>query len=55
MIAEGIERVEQLELLRSWGCQFGQGNYLCAATDQQTVEEILEGEWVPGQPLAVAN
>jgi diguanylate cyclase (GGDEF)-like protein len=55
VIAEGIETPEQLELLRSWGCEFGQGNYLCAATDREVVESILAGESIPGQPLKAAQ
>jgi diguanylate cyclase (GGDEF)-like protein len=54
VIAEGIEKVEQLELLRAWGCKFGQGNYLCAATDRETVEGLLAGDWIPGESLAGA-
>jgi diguanylate cyclase (GGDEF)-like protein len=41
VIAEGIETSEQLDLLRTWGCRLGQGNYLCAATDRETIESLL--------------
>ena len=42
MVAEGIETAEQLALLRSFGCEEGQGFYLghpIAATD---VAEVLQ-------------
>lgn len=31
VIAEGVENLQQLELLREQGCHAGQGNYLCPA------------------------
>jgi diguanylate cyclase (GGDEF)-like protein/PAS domain S-box-containing protein len=40
-IAEGIEHKGQLDALRSFGCQFGQGFYLAKPLTSREVDEVL--------------
>lgn len=43
VIAEGVETVEQLEFLRSIGCDICQGFYFAPALDASELEPMLEG------------
>lgn len=43
-IAEGIENAEQLEQLRSMGCDVGQGNYLSEPLTSSAAFEFLEAD-----------
>ncbi|MEX1104508.1 MAG: EAL domain-containing protein, partial [Dehalococcoidia bacterium] len=40
--AEGIETIYQLEQLRAAGCPAGQGHYFSPATDEKTVQKLLQ-------------
>ncbi|MEX2225231.1 MAG: EAL domain-containing protein [Dehalococcoidia bacterium] len=41
VVAEGIERLEQLTRLRSLDCEFGQGFYFATPADVGTMDELL--------------
>jgi diguanylate cyclase (GGDEF)-like protein/PAS domain S-box-containing protein len=41
VIAEGIETHEQLDLLKTLGCEFGQGYFLAKPLDQEKAVELL--------------
>jgi diguanylate cyclase (GGDEF)-like protein/PAS domain S-box-containing protein len=43
-IAEGIEDQGQLDALRSFGCQFGQGFYLAEPLTSREVDDVLSGD-----------
>jgi EAL domain-containing protein (putative c-di-GMP-specific phosphodiesterase class I) len=50
IVAEGIERVDQLGRLRELGCQFGQGYYFARPLDAYGIEALLaaeDGRWAP--------
>jgi diguanylate cyclase (GGDEF)-like protein/PAS domain S-box-containing protein len=49
-VAEGIEEAGQLEALRAFGCQFGQGFYLARPLPMAELSELLSNV-VPGIPL----
>ncbi len=53
VIAEGIERVEQLLLLRSSGCHLGQGHLLARPAGRRTAAEIVRRGYVdlPVEPI----
>ena len=42
VVAEGVEKIEQVELLQSLGCRLFQGNYFLPASDALTVTRFLE-------------
>jgi diguanylate cyclase len=42
MLAEGIESREQLEALRKFGCDLGQGHFLSPPVSQQDAQALLE-------------
>jgi len=46
VIAEGIEDPRQLALLRSIGCEYGQGYLFAKPTDTESLESII-AEWPP--------
>ena len=41
VVAEGVERSEQLELLRTLGCRIGQGPYLCKPLPPRELSAVL--------------
>ena len=46
MLAEGIERREQLEALRKYGCDLGQGHLFSAPVSPDKALALLEsGRW----------
>ena len=46
MLAEGIERREQLEALLTYGCEFGQGHFFSPPVASADAEQLLqEGHW----------
>jgi EAL domain-containing protein (putative c-di-GMP-specific phosphodiesterase class I) len=46
MLAEGIERREQLEALLKFGCDLGQGHLFSAPVSQEKAKALLEnGRW----------
>ncbi|HEX7356020.1 MAG TPA: EAL domain-containing protein, partial [Mycobacteriales bacterium] len=56
VIAEGIERVEQLVLLRSTGCTLGQGHLLSRPVGRRTAAELVRRGYVdlPIEPIFAA-
>ncbi len=56
IVAEGIERVEQLERLRQLRCDLGQGYYFAHPVDATTIEELITAgqpaAWVPAAKAA---
>jgi diguanylate cyclase (GGDEF)-like protein/PAS domain S-box-containing protein len=48
VIAEGIERPEQLRALRLLGCEYGQGELISGAIPESAARELLES-WHPGE------
>ncbi len=54
VIAEGVETLEQLELLRELGCDSGQGYYMSKPLAADGIEQLLRGQQVcPGLPARV--
>jgi EAL domain len=49
VVAEGIERAEQLELLRAMGCGLGQGYLVARPTTARGIEELAAAE-IGGRP-----
>jgi EAL domain len=47
VVAEGIERPEQLELLQEMGCGLGQGYLIAKPMDAHGIEALVGGGW-PG-------
>jgi EAL domain-containing protein (putative c-di-GMP-specific phosphodiesterase class I) len=45
LVAEGVEDVEQLAILRSFGCHYYQGYYASPAVQQEAFEKILTEDW----------
>jgi diguanylate cyclase (GGDEF)-like protein/PAS domain S-box-containing protein len=46
MLAEGIERKDQLDALLKFGCDLGQGHFLSSPVPQEKAQELLEtGRW----------
>ena len=54
VVAEGIERPEQLDLLREMGCGLGQGYLIAGPMDARGVEALIVGGW-PGVPVAAGR
>ncbi len=53
VIAEGVETLEQMELLRELGCDSGQGYYISRPLVAEGIEQLLRGQLVrPGLPVA---
>lgn len=54
-VAEGIENVEQLEMLKDLGCEYGQGYYIERPVTYEKLDEILSSGLDPdklsGQPF----
>ena len=48
VVAEGIEHPEQLALLRSIGCEFGQGYLFAPPMDGDDIEPAIVG-WEAGR------
>ncbi len=40
--AEGVERQEQADLLRAWGCAYAQGHHFASARSADELVEWLE-------------
>jgi len=47
VVAEGVETPEQLELLKSLGCQFGQGYFFSKPLDSQAAEAFICESYSP--------
>jgi EAL domain-containing protein (putative c-di-GMP-specific phosphodiesterase class I) len=46
MLAEGIERKEQLEALLNYGCDLGQGHLFSAPVSKEMTQVLLQnGRW----------
>lgn len=43
-VAEGVETVEQLDNLKRFGCNYGQGYLLSRPINRQGIEKLLEGQ-----------
>ena len=52
VIAEGIERVDELRRLHALGCEYGQGELIAAAGSEPEVRSMLE-RWDPANALAL--
>jgi diguanylate cyclase (GGDEF)-like protein/PAS domain S-box-containing protein len=53
VLAEGVETIEQLELLRAEGCDQAQGYYFSSPVSASEFEELLrQGRILPGLPKA---
>jgi diguanylate cyclase (GGDEF)-like protein len=51
VIAEGVETVDQLRLLRSMGCGLVQGNLMSKAIDESSLQPILVSGQLPNWPF----
>lgn len=51
-VAEGIEKSQQLDSLRSLGCELGQGYYFAKPLDAGQLESFLDSEVVAGRSRA---
>jgi diguanylate cyclase (GGDEF)-like protein/PAS domain S-box-containing protein len=52
VIAEGVERRRQLELLEAWGCTEVQGYYFARPMAPEQITELLRGQAIPGSAAA---
>jgi PAS domain S-box-containing protein len=52
VVAEGIERREQADLLRSMGCRYGQGFWFSRPVELERLRELLAGWKLPCSPAA---
>ncbi len=52
VIAEGIETLAQLELLRDLGCEFGQGYYMSRPLPAEGISRLLQDQSTPPEPQA---
>lgn len=50
-LAEGIETIEQLNLLRQYQCEYGQGNYFAKPMPAEEFFELLKREHVLQAPI----
>src|SRR5205823_3591356 len=50
VVAEGIETLEQLELLKQLGCQYGQGFWFSRAVGLEDLRALLDG-WTAPLPM----
>jgi len=46
-VAEGVETRDQLDLLKSLGCQFGQGYFFSKPLDHQAAEAFICDSYSP--------
>ena len=42
IVAEGIEELEQMDVLRELGCQYGQGYYMAKPASADEIMELIE-------------
>ena len=59
-VAEGIEKEDQLQRLREWGCAFGQGFYYSPPLPAPDMEDVLRvarsgGPWESGRALTATG
>ena len=45
IVAEGVEQVEQFELLRDFGCNYFQGYYFSRPVDVASFEQLVSNSW----------
>lgn len=50
VVAEGIETIEQLTMLRNLNCKFGQGFYFSRAVDSGQAEQMLKARYFYNNP-----
>jgi EAL domain-containing protein (putative c-di-GMP-specific phosphodiesterase class I) len=55
LVAEGVERPAQLDLLRQWGCQRAQGYLFAPALSEADILALLLGRNDSDPPLAMAT
>jgi len=48
VVAEGVEQVEQLDILRQFGCHYYQGFYSSAALKCEDFSELLRAQCTSG-------
>lgn len=54
VIAEGIERIGQFQVLRSLGCEYGQGYLFSRPLDLDEIETLIK-EWSPSRKGKASN
>ena len=54
-LAEGIETIEQLELLRQYQCEYGQGYYFAKPMKAEAFLDLLKKEQALGAPVLTGN
>lgn len=54
-LAEGIETIEQLELLRQYQCEYGQGYYFAKPMKEEAFLDLLKKEQALGAPVLTGN
>jgi EAL domain-containing protein (putative c-di-GMP-specific phosphodiesterase class I) len=54
VVAEGIETEEQYQLLRSYGCDFGQGYYIAKPLSGEDAARFMGYEPDPGAEVRIA-
>jgi EAL domain-containing protein (putative c-di-GMP-specific phosphodiesterase class I) len=52
VVAEGIEDAHQLHVLRSFGCDYGQGYLLCPPLPYDELVDVLAGDRDDARPVA---
>jgi EAL domain-containing protein (putative c-di-GMP-specific phosphodiesterase class I) len=53
VVAEGVERMEQMELLRGLGCEYGQGYLFSKPVNEDAVRALLTANPVWGVPAGI--
>jgi EAL domain-containing protein (putative c-di-GMP-specific phosphodiesterase class I) len=55
VVAEGIETKEQYELLKSYGCDFGQGYYIAKPLSSEDAARFMGQEPIPAATIEIGN
>lgn len=54
-IAEGVETVEQFDLLKAWGCRQMQGYYFARPLAPEDLSTLLRRRMLPGRPRIISD